>query len=276
MHLRYEVSLPSLFDTVVLQLAKERPDFKGWGRLTHIVRSAGASGGTTDTVITTLESAKLSELAKSTDEFCLAASPVPPTRTTLRKSLFEAVCGVREVSDLGTLTTSPSGMVDTTTVIRSSTLMSDLYGPNFSYREYLRVRNVLMGTAFHLAMNIAVALLLIAPFRWMARNFVPAPGSGPTKEETADDFSEHRVIVSSDQKDSKTGKPKRVFGSIARRGDMYGLTGLTVSAAAKVILEHEEEIKKISAGFVTPATLGHPYIEELEKGGFKIEAKVLD
>lgn len=218
----------------------------------------------------------MSDLIKSMDSYCLAATPYPPTRTAPRKSLIEAIFGVRAVSDLGTLTSSPSGMVDETTVIRSSTLMSSLYGPNFTYREYLRVRNVLVGAAIHYAFTIGIALLVLAPFRWIARRFVPAPGSGPTREQTANDYSEFRVLVSSNQTDATTGRVKKVLGTISRTGDLYGLTGITSSAAAKIILEHENEIKDISAGFVTPATLGQPYVDELEKRGFNFEAKILD
>ncbi|EED22827.1 conserved hypothetical protein [Talaromyces stipitatus ATCC 10500] len=240
------------------------------------IKAAGASGGTSYTVISTLESADISDLVKSMDSYCLAASPIPSTRTTPRKSIIETIFGIRSVSDLGTLTSSPSGMVDETTVIRSSTLMSNLYGPNFSYREYFRVRNVLLGAVFHFVLTIGVTLLVFAPFRWIAKRFVPAPGHGPSKEETVNDYSEHRVLVSSNQKDSTTGKMKKVLGSIAYRGDLYGLTGITVSAAAKIVLEHEKEIKNISAGFVTPATLGQAYVDELERGGFNFDVKVLN
>ena len=210
------------------------------------------------------------------DSYCLAAKPYPATRTKPRKSLIETIFGVRAVSNLGTLTSSPSGMVDETTVIRSSTLMSKLYGPNFTYREYLRVRNVLLGAAFHYALTIGVALLVFAPFRWIARKLVPAPGSGPTREQAANDYSEFRVLVSSNQMDASTGKSKKVLGTISHRGDIYGLTGITSAAAAKIILEHEKDIKDISAGFVTPATLGQAYVEELEKGGFNFDAKILE
>lgn len=90
------------------------------------------------------------------------------------------------------------------------------------------------------------------------------------------DYSEFRVLVSSDQKDERTGRVKKLLGIISHRGDLYGLTGITSAAAAKVILEHEKEIKDISAGFVTPATLGQAYVDELERGGFNFEAKILD
>ncbi|KUL83057.1 hypothetical protein ZTR_09906 [Talaromyces verruculosus] len=269
------------------------PDIVAWYAVNHLrtklsaepteavgciydIKASGASGGTSYTVISTLESASLTDLLKSMDSYCIAATPYPSTRTTPRKSIIEAIFGVRAVSDLGTLTSSPSGMVDETTVIRSSTLMSFLYGPHFTYREYLRVRNVLLGVAFHYALSIGVALLLFAPFRWIARRFVPAPGNGPTREEAVNDYSEFRVLVSSNQTDATTGRVKKVLGILSHRGDLYGLTGITSAAAAKIILENEKEIKDISAGFVTPATLGQAYVDELERRGFNFEAKILD
>jgi short subunit dehydrogenase-like uncharacterized protein len=238
-------------------------------------RAAGMSGGTAYSIMSTLEGANISEMLSSLDNYCLAATPVPHTRATPRKSIVEAIWGVRAVSDLGTLTTIPSGMADESTVVRSSTLMPDLYGPRFSYRQYLRIRNVFLGAIFHIVFNSLIVLLLFSPFRWLFRKFLPAPGGGPSKEETAGDYCEHRVVVSSNRSD-KTGKPKRVLGSLAYQGGQYDLTGLTAAAAANVILSHEAEIKNISAGFVTSATLGQPYVDELEKGGFKFGVKVLN
>ncbi|OKL57926.1 hypothetical protein UA08_06645 [Talaromyces atroroseus] len=228
-------------------------------------RSAGVSGGTAYSILSTLEGANISEMLSALDSYCLSATPTPPTRITPRKSIAELICGVRAASDLGTLTTVPSRMADESTVLRSSTLMPDLYGPRFSYGQYLRVRNVFLGTIFHLAFNSIVCLLVFAPIRWLFRKILPAPGGGPSKDETVNDYCEHRILISSDQRD-ETGRPTKALGSIAYQGGQYDLTGLTAAAAAKVVLNHEKEIKDISAGFVTSATLGQPYVDELEKG----------
>ncbi|KAH8705272.1 Saccharopine dehydrogenase-domain-containing protein [Talaromyces proteolyticus] len=239
------------------------------------IKSAGPSGGTASTILTTLETLSIPELLKSSDSKCLIASPLPPTRITPRKSLFELIFGVREVSELGALTTSPTGMADEAIVNRSSTLMPNHYGPRFSIRQYLRVRNVFVGVLFHYAFTIGISLLVLAPFRWVARKLWPAPGSGPTKQEVEDDITEYRLVMSTNQKGAN-GKPKTVLGSTSYRGGQYELTAVAVGCAARVILENEKKIKSISAGIVTPATLGQEYVEELEKGGFKIGAKILD
>lgn len=235
------------------------------------------SGGTANSILSTMESASISEMLKSLDNYCLAATPVPRTRPTQHKSIIETICGVRTVPNLGTLTTVPSGMADESIVMRSSTLMPDLYGPSFSYRQYLRVSNALRGALFHFAFRFTISLLVFAPFRWIFRQILPAPGGGPPREEAAkNDYCEYRVRISSNQNDKSNGNPRTVLGSIAYQSGQYVLTGAVAAAAAKVVLERESEIKKISSGFVTPATLGQPYVDELEKSGFKFEVKVLE
>lgn len=238
-------------------------------------RSAGPSGGTAYSILSTIESMSFSDLLKSSDSQCLIASPQPPTRAVPRKSLLELVSGARQVPYLGALTTCPTTVADESIVNRSSTLMPAHYGPKFSFRQYLRVRSLFMATVFHYAFTIGIGLLVFAPFRWLARRVWPAPGAGPTKEETKNDISEWRVVVPTNQQGS-TGEPKKVMGSIFYLGGHYELTAVAVSCAAKVILEHEDEVKSVSAGLVTPATLGQWYVDELEKNGFKFQVKVLD
>jgi short subunit dehydrogenase-like uncharacterized protein len=186
--------------------------------------------------------------------------------------------GVRSVSDMGTLTTSPSGLCDETIINRSSTLLPDFYGPFFSYRHYARARNAFVGAVLHYAFTISLALLLLPPVRWLVRRFVYRPGQGPAKEETRNDRVEFRVIATVDQNKGKQDKPKRVLGSLSFQGSAYELTGVTVSEAARVILEHEDEIRKISGGggMVTTATLGQNYVDGLVNGGCRIETKLLD
>jgi short subunit dehydrogenase-like uncharacterized protein len=227
--------------------------------------------------VSTIETINLSELAATYDSYCLAATPRPPTRVTPRKSLTEIVFGVRAVRDLGTLTTAPSGFTDETIVNRSSTLMPALYGPAFSFRQYLHVRNAFIGAAFHYALIIGLSLLLLPPVRWLVHRFLPGPGQGPTREESANDQAVVRVVMKTTQKGAD-GKPKRALGTISYQGSQYELSGVAASAAAKVILDHEDEIKQVSggAGLLTPGSLGQYYVDELEKGGFRLDVKVLE
>lgn len=183
---------------------------------------------------------------------------------------MEKVLGVRSIRDLGTVTTSPSGIADVTVVHRSSTLMPELYGPHFFFRQFLSVRNALVGAAIHIGFLVGIALLALPPVRWLVRKFVFAPGTGPNREDSTNDRLEYHAIATAD-----STPPQRVFGKITYHGGMYPFTGLLMAEAAMVILNEEEKIKKVSrGGIVTPATLGQDFVDRLEKVGCNIETKV--
>ncbi|KAJ5356861.1 Saccharopine dehydrogenase / Homospermidine synthase [Penicillium concentricum] len=232
------------------------------------MKSSGASGGTISTILTTFEAFSMSDLSKSMSPFSLAASP--PPKNVPGESILEKLFGARSIRDLGTVTTSPSGLCDMTIVHRSSSLMPELYGPHFFFRQFLSVRNALIGVAIHIGFLVAISLLALPPVRWLVRKFVFAPGTGPRKEDSANDLLEYHAIATADSPSAQ-----RVFGKITYHGGMYPFTGLLLAEAAMVILNEEEKIKKVSrGGIVTPATLGQEYVDRLEKVGCKIETKV--
>lgn len=176
--------------------------------------------------------------------------------------------------DLGTLTTSPSGTADVTIMHRSSSLMPEFYGPRFFAQQFLRVRNALVGIAFHFAFTAGLALLLIPQVRSLVKRYIYAPGSGPSMEDSANDRVEYRAVATADQ-DAAT--PKRVFGKLKYEGGMYAFTGLLLAEAAMTILENEEKVKKVSqGGIVTPATLGQEYVDRLDNVGCTIETQVFE
>ncbi|KAK9598928.1 hypothetical protein V6Z93_003248 [Aspergillus fumigatus] len=225
------------------------------------MKSSGPSGGTLNTVLTIFDSLSFSDILKSTDPFALAASA--PPKNVPSEPLVDKILGVRSVRDLGTLTTSPSAMADITIVHRSSTLMPEFYGPLFYFRQFVKVRNALVGIIFHYAFIIGLCLLTLPPVRALVRQFVYAAGQGPRKEDSVNDRVEYRAVATADQ---KTAAPQRVFGKFKYEGSMYALTGLLLAEAAMVILEETERVKKVSrCGIVTPATLGQPFVDRLEK-----------
>ncbi|EKV16039.1 Saccharopine dehydrogenase / Homospermidine synthase [Penicillium digitatum] len=233
------------------------------------IKSSGPSGGTLNTVLTIFDGFSMSELSKTMTPFSLAASP--PPKNIPGESILEKVFGVRSIPDLGTVTTSLSGVCDMSIVHRSSSLMPELYGQKFFFRQFMSVRNVMIGVAFHVGFLVVVSLLALPPVRWLVQKFVFAPGTGPRREDSANDFLEYHAIAT-----TESASPQRVFGKITYHGGMYPFTGLLLAEAAMVILNEEEKIKKISrGGIVTPATLGQDYVDRLEKVGCKIETKVL-
>ncbi|KAH2133879.1 hypothetical protein KXW34_003349 [Aspergillus fumigatus] len=236
------------------------------------MKSSGPSGGTLITVLTIFDSLSFSDILKSTDPFALAASA--PPKNVPSEPLVDKILGVRFVRDLGTLTTSPSAMADITIVHRSSTLMPEFYGPLFYFRQFVKVRNALVGIIFHYAFIIGLCLLTLPPVRALVRQFVYAAGQGPRKEDSVNDRVEYRAVATADQ---KTAAPQRVFGKFKYEGSMYALTGLLLAEAAMVILEETERVKKVSrCGIVTPATLGQPFVDRLEKVGCHLETQVFD
>lgn len=143
---------------------------------------ATPSGGTLATIFALFDTYSLTQIAKSSEPYCLCPVAVPTGRAG--KPLIEKVTGTRSVSDLGTLTTSLQGGPDATIVNRSWGLIEGgkYYGSNFRFSPYMRARNVLIGFAVHLAITFGVLLLIIPPVRWYLKNAVYQPGTGPSKE----------------------------------------------------------------------------------------------
>lgn len=235
---------------------------------TNPIRSSGPSGGTLNTILTMFDWLPVSELSRSMTPFALSAS-APPKKIP-SDTILERVFGVRAIRDLGTVTTSPSAIADITLVHRSSSLMPELYGQQFVFRQFLSVRNALIGVAVHIGFAVGLTLLLLSPVRWLLRKFVFAPGAGPRREDSTNDRLEYNAIATADN-----AEKQRAFGKISFSGGMYLFTGLLMAEAAMVILNEEEKIKKVSrGGIVTPATLGQDYVDRLEKVGCSIETKV--
>lgn len=209
-------------------------------------------------------------MLKSMRPFALAASA--PPKDIPRESIAEKLLGVRSIRDLGTVTTSPSGSADIAIVHRSSTLMPELYGQRFFFRQFLHVRNVFIGAVVHIGLMIGLSLLVLPPVRSLLRRFVFAPGKGPRKEDSLNDRVEYHAVATADQ---DTPAPQRVFGKLTFHGGMYLFTGLLLAEAAMVILKEEEKVRKVSrGGIVTTATLGQDFVDRLDKVGCSIETKV--
>jgi short subunit dehydrogenase-like uncharacterized protein len=206
---------------------------------------------------------------KSMTPFALAAST--PPKDIPRDSIISKLFGARWIRDLGTVTTSPSGIADITIVHRSSTLMPELYGKRFFFRQFLHVRNSLIGVVVHVGLFIGVSLLMIPPVRALVRRFIFVPGQGPTMEASKNDRLEYHAVATADQEGPA---PKRVFGKFSYDGSLYVLTGLLLAEAAMVILKDEDKVKKVSrGGIVTSATLGQDFVDRIEKVGCRIDTK---
>ncbi|KAK3676143.1 hypothetical protein LTR78_003893 [Recurvomyces mirabilis] len=231
------------------------------------------SGGTLATVLTLFDSYSLSHLQKSGRPWSL--SPIKRLGSVPSRPLLEQITGVREVSDLGTLTDSLQGPADIPIANRSWALIEGgkFYGPNFHLTCYTRTRNAVTGLLVHVAMTVGFLAILLPPVRWALQRFVTQPGSGPSKEDVKNDYVEWRAIAHADVQDSND--PKRAEARMRWQGSMYLLTGVCLAEAAVTIARNKTMAHELGGGVLTPATLGAPYLERLQKAGVELEVKML-
>ena len=145
-----------------------------------------------------------------------ALSPIPAPKNRSHVSWITRLFGIRSVPDLGILTTSISGGMDTPTVQRSWGMLG--YGPNFQFAEYMKARNHISGVITHFAILLFGIFLAIGPLRRIAKRFVYQPGDGPTKEESKKDRFEYRGIATPDV---QTSNPARAFCRASFQGSVY-------------------------------------------------------
>ena len=203
-----------------------------------------------------------------------ALSPVPGPQSERSKSWVTKIFGLRSVPKLGFVTTSLFAKGNESIVQRSWGLQDNgrFYGRKFSYAEYQPTGNRATGVATHFFILFFLLALAAKPIRWLVKQFVFAPGQGPTKESTKKELVEFRTIATADQNGSVT---KRAFGRFRYDGGMYYLTGLLLAEAAMVLLLDDGLTKKLRGGLLTPAMLGQPFIDRLRNAGVIFEAEML-
>lgn len=268
-------------------------DLLSWSMVTHARRTLSAgirelvysvydlkgkpSGGTLATVLTLFDqNYSLKEIADASKPWSLSAVPTP-SHASAPQPLAERLLGVRTVRDLGTLTTSLQGAADATIVHRSWSLFDagGFYGQAFQFSPYMHVRNAFVGVMVHMALAVGVLFLLLPPVRWLIQRFVLEPGQGPSREASRNDRLEYRALATVDSADPTD--PKRIAGRLAWQGSMYQLTGVFLAEAAAVLAREERPYAalEMGGGFLTPATLGAPFLERLQNSGLKIDVRVM-
>ncbi|KAI1083241.1 Saccharopine dehydrogenase-domain-containing protein [Whalleya microplaca] len=238
----------------------------------HEMKASGPSGGTLSTILNVIGNYSFSDLIKANDPFCLAYDPRSQAPKSIRRSTTQKLFGIRFIPELGNLTSSPAEMCDAATMHRSSTMMPKLYGRDYQAQIHVNVRNPIVGILIHIGFRLGMLALLLPPVRWLARNFIYAPGQGPTKQDGKDDRVEYRGIAIADQ---QSAKPSRALGILSYENGPYPLSGLLLAEAAMVILSNDA-IAKEFAGFSTPAVLGQDYVDRLDVVGVSIQTRIID
>ncbi|KAI1757419.1 hypothetical protein F4782DRAFT_537023 [Xylaria castorea] len=169
----------------------------------HEIRSA-PSGGTLATVIGLFETFSFKEVAASHKPYAL--SPIPNSKSAPKASIQSKLTGAYQVPNLGLQTTSITAGTDAAVVHRTwglfqqePALRKHAYGPNFTYREFTKTRNIVSAIVSHYSLLIGGALLAFcSPFRNLVRRFVFQPGEGPSREDAAKDYLEFRGVATPD------------------------------------------------------------------------------
>ncbi|MCJ1478150.1 hypothetical protein MMC13_006826 [Lambiella insularis] len=227
------------------------------------------SGGTLATVFGIFQHYGIGTIVECNKPFALA--PVPG-RQQDPTPILTRLSGVRYVPGLGTLTTGLFAGSNASIVERTWGLLEhgDYYGQNFQYREYATARNSITGFLTHLALAFGVVTLMIPPFIWLAQKLVHLPGQGPTRESTAKDRSEFRAIATADNAESRQALVVCSF-----EGSAYEYTGVLMVEAAISIIRDTSPAHHMGGGILTPATLGHAYIDRLRRAKVVLEAHML-
>ncbi len=231
------------------------------------------SGGTLATVFGIVDHYGVKEVAKASSGKWVS-SPIPRLKPDPSISLVTRLLGIRSVTGLGTMTSSPSAGPDVATVQRTWGLLDGgkLYGFKFTYHEYLGVRNAVVGMILHFVFTFGALAIALPPFRWLAKKFVPGPGQGPSKEASSKEALEYRAIATADQEGPN---PRRAFAKFRWDGPLYFFTGVCLAEAAMVILKEEELVKRLDGGLLTPAMLGQPFIDRMKNAGMILEVEMM-
>ncbi|CAI6334737.1 unnamed protein product [Periconia digitata] len=244
---------------------------------------SGISGGTTHSILGLFENFSPAHLGESMKPFSL--SPVRPTAPSSppKGSFFYRLFGLLNLPEIGGIqTTWLMASVDTCITHRSWGLYETsakersqpqvAYGPRFRFDEYMRAKSLLFGLIVKFGLAFGGLLMLLPPSRWLLapiiRRTMPQ-GQGPSREAMKKDVMIYRAVGITD-----TEKKEKVYGRLEIALGGYGITGLTLSAAADVILRgrlEDTEAGKIGGGILTPATLGEAFVAKLKEYGLKLE-----
>ncbi|KAI5291680.1 hypothetical protein KEM54_001876 [Ascosphaera aggregata] len=234
------------------------------------------SGGTSASILSEVSRSDLNLFTNSGGPHRLSATPPahPPT-----KGWVETIFGIKSEKELGTLTTYPMAICDDAIVNRSISLEPELYGmTNFS--QHLAVRNPIVGSLIHLGVVVGALILKFPPAKYLARKMMFGPGGGADADAAAHDFVELRAVAVGEQSVEVDGKTEikevRAQGRYRYNGDLYYMTGLLASEAARTLLEDEQLVKELGGGYLTPAMLKEGYIDRMREAGCIFETQIVE
>lgn len=155
-----------------------------------------------------------------------ALSPEPNPHKVPKPSLLSRLTGLHKIPVLGLSSTSVCGDANAAIVFRTwgllkqqPNLQKQFYGPNFTYQEFMKAKNFLLGMTAHYSLLIGgILLMFCSPVRSLLRKFVFQPGEGPSREEADQSYIEFRGVATPD---SEVKKDHKAWGKACFKGSMY-------------------------------------------------------
>ncbi|KAL5512461.1 hypothetical protein ACEPAG_3114 [Sanghuangporus baumii] len=154
------------------------------------------------------------------------------------------------------------------------------YSDDYSYTESWAASNRFAALSISVGVTLFGGLLMLRPFRQLAKRFLPAPGQGPSKEALSKGFlNMHNISISTPL--PTTGKPIVIESHLRGHGDPgYALTAVMASEVALALLTPQEKLPSLArrGGVLTPMTaLGPLLIKRLSASDkFEFESHVWD
>ncbi|KAL5482990.1 hypothetical protein ACEPAI_8219 [Sanghuangporus weigelae] len=140
------------------------------------------------------------------------------------------------------------------------------YSDDYSYTESWAASNRFAAFSISLGVALFGALLMLRPFRQLAKRVLPAPGQGPSDATLSKGFlNMHNISISTPL--PTTGKPIVIESHLRGHGDPgYALTAVMASEVALAVLAPQKKLPPLAqrGGVLTSMTaLGPLLIERL-------------
>jgi short subunit dehydrogenase-like uncharacterized protein len=157
----------------------------------------------------------------------------------------------------------PFPTIDPTIVLRSAREL-ELYGPDFRYGHFVRMRNLSSVGAGMVGLASVVALAQLPPTREMLLR-MRKPGEGPDPETRSKSWFEITFVGE--------GGSHRVVTTVSGGDPGYGETAKMVAESA-LCLAHDRALLPARAGVLTPAVaMGDRLRERIERAGIRFQTK---
>ncbi|ORY62676.1 uncharacterized protein BCR38DRAFT_345954 [Pseudomassariella vexata] len=231
------------------------------GRLTML----GMQGGSLMTLLGVAEKYGIGQY-NSGDAWAMSSQQRPQKHVSWPS---QRLTGYLYDDTLGHLTTSIVAGSNEAVVQRSAGLKPDLYGPDFTFREYQPASGMMGAILVHILTKLGILLLATPWFRAFLRWFSYEPGSGPDRETSRKkermDFSAIGFLK---------GHRKPVAAArFTYNGALVDISAILAVEAAGTLLELNLDSNSSPLrprGMCTPSTLGMPFVERLRQVGVEI------